>query len=100
MNSVSRGRPAHRSQSPSKDKSKFEKEKEQLRAYQLLHVCPGARGIIFIPLWDPQRDQVRTVPEALLSFSASHIELEHYMLTWISSGLLVASPGLRTLRES
>jgi hypothetical protein len=61
MNSVSRGRPAHRSQSPSKDKSKFEKEKEQLRAYQLLHICPGARGIIFIPLWDPQRDQVRTV---------------------------------------
>jgi hypothetical protein len=42
----------------SKDKSTFEKEKEQLRAYQLLHICPGARGIIFFPLWDPQRDQV------------------------------------------
>jgi hypothetical protein len=53
---------ASRSRTHSNGKTIFEKEKEQLRAYQLLHICPGARGIIFFPLWDPQRDQVSTVP--------------------------------------
>ncbi|KAH6684251.1 hypothetical protein B0J14DRAFT_465560, partial [Halenospora varia] len=36
---------------------RIEREKEQLRAYQLLDICPGARAIIFFPLWDPQRGQ-------------------------------------------
>ncbi|CAG8978942.1 hypothetical protein HYALB_00013333 [Hymenoscyphus albidus] len=36
---------------------KFEREKQQMRSYQLLDICPGARAIIFFPLWDPQRDQ-------------------------------------------
>ncbi|KUJ11665.1 uncharacterized protein LY89DRAFT_229246 [Mollisia scopiformis] len=35
----------------------FERNKKQLRGYQLLDVCLGARSIIFFPLWDPQKDQ-------------------------------------------
>ncbi|KAF8862084.1 hypothetical protein BDZ45DRAFT_799469 [Acephala macrosclerotiorum] len=38
-------------------RTKFERKKEQLRAYQLMDICPGARAIIFFPLWDPQKDQ-------------------------------------------
>ncbi|TVY88039.1 Hybrid signal transduction histidine kinase B, partial [Lachnellula willkommii] len=34
-----------------------EHEKEKLWTKQLLDVCPGARSIIFLALWDPQRDQ-------------------------------------------
>lgn len=34
-----------------------EHEKEKLWTRQLLDVCPGARSIIFLALWDPQRDQ-------------------------------------------
>jgi hypothetical protein len=68
MKVVARGELTGRSQSPPKNKSKFEREKEQLRAYQLLHICPDARGIIFIPLWDPQRDQVRTVSKLYTHF--------------------------------
>lgn len=41
---------------------KFEREKEQLRAYQLLDVCPGARSIAFFPLWDPHQDRVGLMP--------------------------------------
>jgi hypothetical protein len=37
-------------------KRKFEKKKELLRAYQLLDICPEARGIIFFHLWDFQKD--------------------------------------------
>lgn len=37
--------------------SNKKQEMERLWARQLLKVCPGARSIIFIPLWDPQRDQ-------------------------------------------
>lgn len=55
---ITHSKRTNREQSASKGKSTFEKEKEQLRAYQLLDICPGARGIIFFPLWDPQRDQV------------------------------------------
>lgn len=55
---ITHGNRTNRERSASKGKSIFEKEKEQLRAYQLLDICPGARGIIFFPLWDPQRDQV------------------------------------------
>lgn len=31
--------------------------REERWARQLLAICPGARTIIFFPLWDPQRDQ-------------------------------------------
>lgn len=58
MSSIKHSPQSTRSRSPTKDKSQFEKAKDQLRAYQLLHICPGARGIIFFPLWDPQKDQV------------------------------------------
>ncbi|TVY42575.1 Hybrid signal transduction histidine kinase B [Lachnellula occidentalis] len=34
-----------------------EHEKDKLWTKQLLDVCPGARSIIFLALWDPQRDQ-------------------------------------------
>ncbi|KAE9374282.1 hypothetical protein N431DRAFT_371753 [Stipitochalara longipes BDJ] len=57
MDLLTRGTPADYSSSLAKGKSNFEKEKDQLRAYQLLDICPGARGMIFFPLWDPQRDQ-------------------------------------------
>jgi hypothetical protein len=59
--SVAHGKQGDRSRSASKGKSMFEKEKEQLRAYQLLDTCPGALAIIFFPLWDPQKDQVSTI---------------------------------------
>ena len=71
MNFINHGAPADRSRSPSKHKSKFEKDKDQLRAYQLLDICPGARGIIFFPLWDPQRDQV-SILYLIESFAMSH----------------------------
>lgn len=32
-------------------------EKEKVWTKKLLEICPGARSIIFFPLWDPQRDQ-------------------------------------------
>ena len=35
----------------------LEKENEAIWVSQLLSVCPGARALIFFPLWDPQRDQ-------------------------------------------
>jgi hypothetical protein len=68
MDSIGHGLSSSRSRTHSNSKSIFEKEKEQLRAYQLLHICPGARGIIFFPLWNPQRDQVSTVPGIRESF--------------------------------
>ncbi|TVY80825.1 Hybrid signal transduction histidine kinase B [Lachnellula suecica] len=37
--------------------SPSELEAEKLWINQLLEVCPGARSIIFLALWDPQRDQ-------------------------------------------
>lgn len=48
--------------------AKFEREKEQLRAYQLLDVCPGARAIVFFPLWDPHKDRVGSTPMFLHRF--------------------------------
>ena len=51
------------SENSNSDKEKEEKgeekgeEKEKLWTKQLLDVCPGARSIIFLALWDPQRDQ-------------------------------------------
>jgi hypothetical protein len=76
--SFTRSSPPNRSRSPTKDKTAFEKEKDQLRAYQLLHICPGARGIVFFPLWDPQRDQVRSFSGFFsVSSSASRMGVEH-----------------------
>lgn len=46
----------------------FEKEKDQMEAYQLLDICEGARSIAFFPLWDPHRDQVRG-PDAKALFN-------------------------------
>lgn len=34
-----------------------ERESVKIWSKQLLEICPGARSIIFFPLWDPQRDQ-------------------------------------------
>lgn len=32
---------------------KLDLDKEKLWTKQLLEICPGARSIIFFPLWDP-----------------------------------------------
>jgi hypothetical protein len=37
--------------------AQFDPEKEKVWIKQLLQICPGARSIIFFPLWDPQRGQ-------------------------------------------
>jgi hypothetical protein len=58
MDPKTHGTRKDRGKSVSNGKTVFEKKKEQLRAYHLLDICPGARAIIFFPLWDPQRDQV------------------------------------------
>jgi len=100
---IARGKAADRSRFPSKDKSKFEKDKDQLRAFQLLDICPGARGIIFFPLWDPQRDQVSIAFSSSLfnlSLSPVRVGTVQYMLTFTESGLLAVSPGPRILQDS
>lgn len=86
----------------------FEMEKEQLRAYQLLEICPGARAIVFFPLWDPQKDQVRhssgywVAPRkrsclTVECFCCSFAITCAYII--LNSGLLVALPGRTILPD-
>jgi hypothetical protein len=37
--------------------SESDLDREKVWAKQLLQICPGARAIIFFPLWSPQQDQ-------------------------------------------
>ncbi|TVY35456.1 Hybrid signal transduction histidine kinase B [Lachnellula subtilissima] len=45
------------SENEKENEKEKEKEKEKLWTKQLLDVCPGARSMVFLALWDPQRDQ-------------------------------------------
>ena len=62
---------------------------------RLLDICPGARAVVFFPLWDPQKDQVRGGREYLYPPQARQFanKKQYY------SGLRAAWLGLRTQQD-